>query len=311
MMSNIPDRNSRPSFLAPGNWLGFLALMIMVIAARLPWRVQYVLGYYLIGPLAYTFASTRRKAAEVNIRLCFPQLSEEGRRNLVNAHFRALGIGIFEFGRAWWGRISPIAKVTRIEGLEYLQQYQAQGRGVLLISGHFTTLEICGRLLCEYATVSGMYRPHRHPVMEWAITQGRLRYAQHMFANAQMRAAIRYLKSGGFLWYAPDQDMRGKQSVFAPFFGVPASTITATHQLARMTGCAVVPFYHQRIGSHYVLKISPKLENFPTQDAVADTARINAAIAAMVTEAPDQYLWIHRRFKRQPNGAPSLYASQK
>ena len=178
---------------------------------------------------------------------------------------------------------------------------------MLLVSGHFMTLEMCGRLLCDHVPLSGMYRVHRNPVMEWAVKRGRLRYAGAMYGNGDIRGAVRHLKRGGFLWYAPDQDMRGKDTVFAPFFGVPASTITATHQLARLTGCAVVPFFHRREGARYVLRVAPPLDSFPSEDVVADTTRVNAAIEAMVREAPAQYLWIHRRFKRQPEGAPVRY----
>lgn len=191
---------------------------------------------------------------------------------------------------------------ARIEGLEILQRLQAEGRGVLLVSGHFMTLELCGRLLCDHVPLAGMYRKHRSPVMEWAVLRGRLRYASAMFGNGDTRAAIRHLKRGGVLWYAPDQDMRGKDTVFAPFFGIPAATITATHQFARMTGCAVVPFFHRREGADYVLQVGQPLSPFPTDDAVADTAAVNAAIEAMVRQAPSQYLWLHRRFKRQPDG---------
>jgi len=118
---------------------------------------------------------------------------------------------------------------------------------------------------------------------------------------------VRHLKKGGFLWYAPDQDMRGKDTVFVPFFGHTAATITATHQLARMTGCAVIPYFHRREGGKYFLKIGAPLENFPSEDVEADTTRVNQAIEQMVREAPDQYLWIHRRFKRQPGGRSDFY----
>jgi Kdo2-lipid IVA lauroyltransferase/acyltransferase len=155
--------------------------------------------------------------------------------------------------------------------------------------------------------LAGMYRKHRNPVFEWAVKRGRLRYASAMFANEDIRATVRHLKKGGLLWYAPDQDMRGKESVFVPFFSQPASTITATHQFARMTGCAVVPFFHRREGGDYVLSIGQPLAPFPTDDVVADTTRVNQAIEAMVRQAPDQYLWIHRRFKRQPGGRSRYY----
>lgn len=280
--------------------LAFLALM-----AHLPWPLQRALGAPLGTLLAHLMPS-RRKAARRNLQLCFPELSEPAREALCAASFRDLGIGLFEFARAWWGSIAPLADKVEIEGLEHLEALKAQGRGVLLVSGHFMTLEICGRLLCRHVPLAGMYRRHRNPVFEWAVLRGRLRYAEAMFGNDDLRAAIRHLKRGGFLWYAPDQDMRGKDTVFAPFFGLPAATITATHQLARISGCAVVPFFHRREGGRYRLKIAPPLPDFPGNDAATDSARVNAAIEAMVREAPSQYLWIHRRFKRQPDGV-SLY----
>ncbi|PPU92160.1 LpxL/LpxP family Kdo(2)-lipid IV(A) lauroyl/palmitoleoyl acyltransferase [Xanthomonas albilineans] len=290
----------------PRHWSTWLLLGLALLAARLPWCLQRALGRG-IGWLALRLAGTRRHAAATNLALCFPEQSDAWRAHLLRESFDALGVGVFEFARAWWGSIAPMRCHARIEGLEHLQRLQAQGRGVLLVSGHFMTLEICGRLLCQHVPLAGMYRRHRNPVFEWAVKRGRLRYASAMFANEDLRGSMRHLKRGGMLWYAPDQDMRGKDTVFVPFFGVPAATITATHQLARLTGCAVVPFFHHRESGDYVLRIAPPLDNFPSTDIVADTARINAAIEAMVRAAPAQYLWIHRRFKRQPNGRSSVY----
>lgn len=284
-------------------WLAYGA---MVCAARLPWPVQRVLGRVL-GRGAFVLAHARRRAARTNVALCFPEMPEHDREMLVRDHFRDVGIGLFEFARAWWGTVGPMRRTVRIEGLEHLRALQDQKRGVLLVSGHFMTLELCGRLLCDHVPLAGMYRRLRSPVMEWAVKRGRLRYASAMYRNEEIRAAMRHLKQGGFLWYAPDQDMRGKDTVFAPFFGVPAATITATHQFARLSGCAVVPFFHRREGADYVLRVGAPLPDFPSDDVVADSARVNAAIEAMVREAPSQYLWIHRRFKRRPSGEVSPY----
>ncbi|WP_229790769.1 LpxL/LpxP family Kdo(2)-lipid IV(A) lauroyl/palmitoleoyl acyltransferase [Cognatilysobacter xinjiangensis] len=288
------------------HWPMLAGVALLEGAARLPWGLQRVLGRAL-GGVAYALASSRRHAARVNLRLCLPEMDEAARTRLLRESFRDFGIGLFEFARAWWGEVAPMRRDVVIEGLEHLKELQAQGRGVLMVSGHFMTLEMCGRLLCDHVPLAGMYRRYRNPVMEWAVKRGRLRYAAAMFANDEIRPAMRHLKQGGFLWYAPDQDMRGKETVFAPFFGVPAATITATHQFARLTGCAVVPFFHRREGDRYVLRIAPPLEDFPSKDAVADSARVNAAIEAMVREAPSQYLWIHRRFKRRPDGAAPPY----
>ena len=295
----------RPS-LAPRHWPAWLGVGLCVAAARLPWVMQRALGT-VVGWLALKLAGARRNAARTNLALCLPELDPAAREALLRANFRDVGIGLFEFARAWWGSIDRLRGSARIEGLDILQQLQAQGRGVLLVSGHFMTLELCGRLLCDHIPLAGMYRRYRNPVLEWAVLRGRLRYASGMFGNRDTRAALRHLKAGGFLWYAPDQDMLGKDTVFAPFFGVPAATITATHQFARLTGCAVVPFFHRREGGHYRLRIGEPLDPFPTADAVVDCARVNAAIEAMVREAPSQYLWLHRRFKRQPDGI-SRYA---
>ncbi|MGV8961456.1 MAG: LpxL/LpxP family Kdo(2)-lipid IV(A) lauroyl/palmitoleoyl acyltransferase [Stenotrophomonas sp.] len=305
-MSETPSHATRPSLLQPRHWPMFAAMGIAVLIARLPWMLQRALGRG-IGWLALHLAGTRRRAAQVNLKLCFPEKDEAWRARLLRDSFDALGVGLFEFARAWWGSIDAIRPQTRIEGLEHLTRLQAEGRGVLLVSGHFMTLEMCGRLLCDHVPLAGMYRKHRNPVFEWAVKRGRLRYATAMFANEDLRATVRHLKKGGFLWYAPDQDMRGKDTVFVPFFGHTAATITATHQLARLTGCAVVPYFHRREGGRYLLKIAPPLPDFPSDDVAADTAAVNAAIEDMVREAPDQYLWIHRRFKRQPGGRSNYY----
>ena len=279
---------------------------LMAMAARVPWDLQRGIGA-LLGALAFRFAGARRHAARVNIALCFPELDDAARDRLLRATFRDFGIGLFEFARAWWGDVAPMRRTARIEGVEAIDAIRAQGRGVLLVSGHFMTLELCGRLMCDRLPLAGMYRRYRSPVMEWAVMRGRSRYAAAMFANDEVRGAMRHLKAGGVLWYAPDQDMRGKDVVFAPFFGVPAATITATHQFARLTGCAVVPFFHRRDGADYVMRLGAPLHDFPTKDPVQDAAQVNAAIESMVREAPSQYLWIHRRFKRRPDGAARPY----
>ncbi len=292
-----------PPSLSPRHWSGWIGVGIGWLAARLAWPIQRALGH-VIGALLYIALPSRRRAARINFALCYPELDEASRKRLLHSHFAALGVGLFEFARAWWGSIAPLRRTVRINGLKHLQAAVAQGHGVLLVSGHFMNLEICGRLLCDHVPLAGMYRRHRGVVMEWAVLRGRLRYARAMFRQQELRPALRLLKDGGVLWYAPDQDMLGKDTVFAPFFGIPAATITATHQLARLSGCAVLPFFHHREGDRYVLRIEPPLAEFPSHDATADTARVNAAIEAMVREAPAQYLWIHRRFKRRPAGAP-------
>lgn len=308
MPPTAPARPGSPP-RGPRTWPSWLALGLALVAARLPWRLQRVLGT-LLGILLYRVLRRRRRWARVNLALCLPERDPAAREALLRRSFVSLGRGLFEFLRAWWGDTTPQLLATRFEGLEALERERAAGRGVILLSGHFHTLEICGRLLCAHVPVAGMYRRHANPVMEWAVRRGRLRYAQAMYAREELRACVRHLKAGGVLWYAPDQDMRGKDVVHAPFFGVPAATITATHQLARLSGAAVIGFFHRRDGEGpgYTIRLTAALADFPGPDPAADAARVNALIEQMVREAPAEYLWIHRRFKRRPDGGPSPYA---
>jgi KDO2-lipid IV(A) lauroyltransferase len=250
----------------------------------------------------------RRRVAERNLALCFPELDSCQREQLLRAHFRSLGIGVFEFLRAWWGRLTPMSSQYRLQGMEHLERARAAGRGVILVSPHFTTLEICVRLLTQNVPLAGMYRPHDSAALEWAVRRARSRYTQAMFARDELRPAIRHLKSGGVLWFAPDQETRRGESVFVPFFGQPAWSLTSTHQLARLTRSAVLPLFHQRLDDgSYALEIGPELEDFPSQDATADTARVIAALEGLIRRCPEQYLWVHQRFKRQPEGRASAY----
>lgn len=302
MTESASPTSAGPAPLAPRHWATWLLVAAMAALARLPWPLQRGLGRATGHGLRMLMGSRRRVAAR-NLELCFPELDPSAREQLLQRHFAALGIGLFEFARAWWGSLAASRRGLRLEGLEHLQAARAGGHGVILISGHFTTLEICGRLLCERVPLAGMYRPHAQPALEWAVKRGRLRYAVAMFGRDELRPAIRHLKAGGVLWFAPDQETRRGDSVFVPFFGRPASSLTSTHQLARLSGASVLAFAHERrADGGYSLRLSPAFPDFPTADATADTARVMAEIEAMARAAPTQYLWIHRRFKRQPEG---------
>jgi len=198
--------------LAPRHWPAWLGIGAMALLARIPWPLQRMLGRGLGALLRVAMAGRRRIAAR-NLELCFPELDGRARDGLLRAHFAALGTGVFEFARAWWGSVAPLRRGLEIEGLEHMQAARAGGRGVIVVSGHFTTLEVCGRLLCDHVPLAGMYRPHAQPAMEWAVKRGRLRYAAAMFTKNELRPAVKHLKQGGLLWYAPDQDPSRGDSV--------------------------------------------------------------------------------------------------
>jgi len=301
--------NSPSHLRSPRCWPSWLGVGVLKLVALLPYRALYALGR-LLGALTRQLPGERRRIAERNLAICFPELDGIERDWLLRTSLADLGMMLVEFAYAWMGSDRAIARVPcSIEGLEHLDACRRNGQGVLLVGAHFSHLELCARLVSQRLRIAGMYRVMDNPVFEAAVLRARLRYAEAMFTKDELRATVRYLKRGGALWYAPDQDMRGKDAVFVPFFGIEAATITATHHLARLSGAAVIPFFHKRLpdGKGYALRLEAPLENFPTDDVAADTARINSVIERMVREAPEQYLWVHKRFKSRPAGAPPLY----
>ena len=298
--------------LAPRHWPAWLGVAVVRMLARLParWLLAAGAGF---SAAASPLLRQRRHVIARNLEVCFPELDAGRRESLRREATREMGRMLGEFALGWFATDRKLARLNvTIEGLHHLEAARRQGRGVLLVGGHFSHLELCARLISRQIRIAGMYRHMDSEVFEAVVLRARLAYADAMFAKDALRATVRYLKRGGTVWYAPDQDMRGKDSVFAPFFGIPASTITATHHLARLSGAAVMPFFHHRTaGGSYALRLETPLEDFPSDDVVADTARVNAAIERMVREAPPQYLWAHKRFKTRPAGMPAVYVRDR
>ncbi len=283
---------------------GLLRLVIL-----LPYRWQMRTGR-LIGRLAQRLARQRRHIAEVNLALCFPEQTPAQRHALLKAHFASLGCGIVETALCWWGREKPLADITRVIGLEHLAAAQTQGRGVILLSAHFTTLELGGRLLAMRTPFHVLYRQHKNPLFESVMRKSRERRFDKAIARDDMRGLLTSLKAGMPVWYAPDQNHGGSQSVFAPFFGVQASTLVTPSRLARISGAAIVPFYQARLPDDkgYLLTLCPALDDFPSDDPVQDATRLNTLLESVIREMPEQYLWVHRRFKTRPEGEAYPYA---
>jgi KDO2-lipid IV(A) lauroyltransferase len=288
-------------------WLGLGAFRLLVL---LPYSAQMALGR-LAGRLAALILPKRRAIAATNIRLCFPQLGERERNALVSRHFESLGISFFELGLGWWGSDERIRRLVRIEGLAHLRDATREGSGAILLSGHFAAMEIVGRALkLEFPQLAAMYRAHRNPLVDEMVRRGRARAAVALIAKDRLRQLLRCLSGGVSVWYAADQSYRRKWSVLVPFFGEPAMTNAALSHIARLSQSRVVPFFPQRLddGSGYVLTIHPALENFPGGDLESDARRVNALLEKQIRRAPEQYYWVHRRFKGRPEGYPDPYA---
>lgn len=290
-------------FMAPRYWPTWLVLGLMWSAAHLPFPVQMKLGQAL-GLLSYYFARARRHICEVNLRLCFPELSKSEQRQLVKRTFISNGIGLIEIAISWYRNPEDYRHRVAVSGLENLEAAMAEGRGVLLLCAHFTTLEIGGFLFTLFQNMDVTYRPNKNPLFQAAMFNGRIRHYKNVYDRRDARGAMRSLKAGRILWYAPDQDYGAKHSVFVPFFGNPAATITATSRFARIGNAAVVFFSHYRNqdNSGYHLEFSPAISDFPSGDEKADAMTTNRLVEDAIRKRPDQYLWLHKRFKTQEAG---------
>lgn len=299
-MTDQTQSPSRPGLpLKPSTWPFWILTGLAWLAAQLPFGLQQRSGR-MIGRAFRWLSKDRRHVTRVNLRLCFPEKTDRERESLLRAHFEAAGIGVLETASGWWAPARRFEGMYTLEGLEHLDDALQQGRGVLLLSAHFTTLEFCARILTNHRPMAAMYRPNENPVVDHLFRRNRALHSAAAIDRNDIKGLLRTLKRNVPVWYAPDQAARGRRGELVPFFGIPASTQTATHRIARISRAPVLPFFGSRLkNGHYRLVLQPPLEGFPSDDPIADTARINRVIEAAVREAPEQYFWSHRRFKKR------------
>jgi KDO2-lipid IV(A) lauroyltransferase len=308
---NSEATSFKPSaYLHPRHWLMWIGIGLLRLCASLPYALQLFLGRR-IGDLLYLLVARRRQIARRNLELCFPELDAGARHRLMRECFQSTGITLMETGFSWWGNETHLRSLYRIEGVEHLQAALQQGKGAILLGGHYTTLEISGRFLAFHCDgLQPIYKPARNPMFNAVMVSARSRLFDRLLSNREFRTIMRSLKDNKVIWYAPDQDFGANQSVFAPFMGVTTATLTMTSRLAKTSKAPVLPFYSQRLpGTEgYLVKILPPLQGFPSGDDVADSTLINETIERQVRLAPEQYLWLHRRFKTRPPGEKDIYS---
>jgi KDO2-lipid IV(A) lauroyltransferase len=303
--TNVPVFHS--SFYGPKYWLTWISLGFMGLIGRLPLSWARRLGEWL-GSLFYYLAPARRRIASVNVALCFPELNAIEQKELVHRIMRSTGINFTETCVALWGPESALQGLHTFTGLEHLEAARKDGSGVLLLGAHFTTIDPCAHGLATKTKFDVVYRRDANELFAYKVLRVRESVAEKGIVRGDIRQLVRRLREGKVVWYAPDQDMGPKHSVFAPFFGVQAATITATSRIVRMGNAKVLPLSHHRDeNGGYHLIIGAPLENFPSDDDVADATLINKTIETAVRPYPDQYLWVHRRFKTRPPGEPNPY----
>jgi KDO2-lipid IV(A) lauroyltransferase len=309
------DKRSPPkfdsSFYGPRYWPTWIGLGFFRLLAILPMSLSLAFGR-LLGDVFFYVARSRRHITEVNIAKCFPELSAAEQRRLVREIMHSTGKSVIETSIALWGPERQLKSRYTITGLEHIQAAQANGQGVLLIGCHFTTLDAAARILAFHVKYDMLYRKDPNPLLAYKLISARESFAGNAIVRSDTRQLIKNLRHGNVVWYAPDQDFGAKYSVFAPFFGVQAATVVATARIAQLGQAAVIPFAHYRDeNNHYHIVIEPALENYPTGDDVADATRINRIIETAIAKQPDQYLWVHRRFKTRPEGEASFYVKKQ
>jgi len=281
----------------------------MRLTAALPIKVALAI-HRPLGKVMYGLLGRQRKTVLRNLELCFPELPPNEREALAKRSFEAIGLYFAECAIGWFGSERHVADALfDVRGIEHLQTALAKGRGVILFTGHFTTIEICGRALKRaMPNFTVMYAPRSNPVIDEMQRRGRKRVSHESVPHDNIRMMLRCLKRNAAIWYAPDQYYEG--GALVPFFHELACTNVATSKLARMTGATVVPMSYRRLDreARYEVRFHAPLTDFPTDDEKADTTRLTRVLEDFIRVAPEQYLWNHRRFKGRPAPLPDLYA---
>jgi Kdo2-lipid IVA lauroyltransferase/acyltransferase len=306
-----PDSDlSLAPFSSPRYWPTWILLGLMHAAARLPRAWQLRLGRTL-GRLLKLLKRRQRRVARRNLELCFGALPLAERETLLERHFEAVGMSFVEMGIGWFTPIERLLERVTVHGREHLDAALARGRGVLLFTAHFTTLEVGVAVLEALAPdCSCMYRPQRNAMMDAMIRRGRHRFAKQQIPRDNVRALLHNLRDNYAVVYLPDQTYLGKQSELLPFFGEPAVTNTATSKLAAISGATVLPYFFRRLPSgDYRVDIGAPLQGFPSDSATRDTERLFGLLEDYIRLAPEQYLWLYKKFKGRPAPSVDVYAT--
>lgn len=306
---NQPGRRPLHHYRAPKYWPTWIGLGLLRLTCLLPFNWQIGLGKSM-GRLAHRIGAERRAITRRNIELCFPELSIQERNKLAREHFEALGVSLMEMGLARWATDKKLQAISTVEGVEIIQQTLDEGYGVILLCAHFTALEVSGRVFrLQSPPFDAVFRRFRSDFMTEILAGTREKSVRHLIEKNDIKSMVRSLRNGVPVWYAPDQSYHLKQSALIPFFGVPAMTNIATTTLAKLGRAKVIPFLPRRLPEGgYELRILPPIEGVPSDDPIEDTKKYMAIIEAHIRLCPEQYYWVHRKFKNRPDPLPDVYA---
>lgn len=303
------ERRPLYRYWQPAHWPLWFGLGCLRLLCLLPNRMALGVGRAM-GRFAHALAGKRRLIVRRNLELCFPELSVAERNALARRHFEALGMSLIEMGWGRWAGDARLLAVTTLKGVEHLTRATDAGQGVILLSAHFTTLEVSGRVLAlNSPPFDAVYRRNRSDFVTEILRSGREVSADDTIEKRDIKKMVRSLRDGRPVWYAPDQSYDRKGSEVVEFFGVPTMHTTATSTLARLGRAVTLPYFPRRLpDGRYELEILPPLDDFPSDDPIADTRQYVRVLEAQIRRCPEQYLWVHRKFKNLPEEYPDYYA---
>ncbi len=294
------------NFLHPKFYPTWILILLMKISIHLPYKLQIELGRVL-GKFLFYIASSRRKIAEKNLSLCFPDKNKLQINFLLKKNFEEIGISFFETANAYFATNSKISKRLVIKNDKYLQDAIQDGKSIILLASHFLSLMLGSRALLLNYSIANIYRPQNNQLFDEVMRRGFVDNGAIMIKNSDTRSMLKAIKSKTPIWYAPDQDLGPKNTIFAPFFNINTATVSATSRLAQNSNTVVIPYHFNRQKDKYIMEFLKPLRSYPTKDPIKDASKTNAILEKQILKYPDQYLWIHKRFKTRPDGETSYY----
>ena len=293
-------------FIHPKFLLTWILILFMRIGVFIPFKAQVVAGK-AIGRMMYPFMNKLRSTAYSNISHCFPEKKQPQVERLVKRHFEAIGVSFFETANAYYGTDNKIKKLFTIKNEHFFKDALKEEGGVILLCSHFMPLMLGSRALLIKHTIANIYRPQNNTLFDSAMVKGYKKNGAVMIKSTDTRSIIKAINNSLPIWYAPDQDLGKNNSVFAPFFGIQTATASATARLAKNNNTRVIPYSFIRTSNGYLMSFEKPISNYPSNDPIHDATVINQILEKQINHSPEQYLWIHRRFKTRPNDEKNFY----
>ena len=293
-------------FIHPKFYPTWILILLMRIGVFIPFKFQVILGK-AIGKLIYPFMKKLRETAYSNISNCFPEKKQPQVTLLVKQHFDAIGISLFETANAYYGSDRKIKKLLSINNKHFFSDALKNEGGIILLCSHFMPLMLGSRALLLENTIANIYRPQNNKLFDKVMVKGYTKNGAVMIKSKDTRSILKAIKNSLPIWYAPDQDLGINNSVFAPLFGIETATASATSRLAKNNNTRVIPYSFIRTKHGYEMSFDKPIKNYPSNDPIKDATTTNKILESQIIKAPEQYLWIHRRFKTRPDGQENFY----